>query len=535
MNRRTLLGAALALPAVAQAQPAWPARPVRLIVPYPPGGATDIIARLYAEHMSGTLGQPVVVENRPGASGNIGIDAVAKAAPDGYTIGAGTVSNFSINQYLYRNVPYDTERDLRPIALGWEFPNIAVVAPGKVQARTLAEFIAWARGKRGGVTYGSTGVGTTTHLSSAMMFSRLGIEAVHVPYRGAAQIQPALLSGDIDFAIDGVASYQALVEAGQMRALAVTSAERWPTVPEVPTMAEAGMPDFVVTVWGGFVAPAATPDAVVNRLSAAFKAVVDDPAGRDRFARVGARAIWTTPADAAARAARERPMWRETILHLRRAGGLTVSDRAAQGRLALVTGVSSGIGAAVAARLLRDGWRVVGVSRGAPALDDPGFGHRAADLSDPAGAAAVAEGLSPDAVVHAAGLLRTHPLGALDPGDGEAMWRLHVAAAERLADLLLPRMPDGGRMVLIGSRTASGAAGRSQYRRHQGGDAGARPVLGGGGGAARHHRERRRPGRHRHADAARPRPRGRATARAAHRPLHPAGGGGGAGRLPAVR
>jgi tripartite-type tricarboxylate transporter receptor subunit TctC len=318
MNRRTLLGtafgSALALPSIARAQGAtWPTRPVRLIVPYPPGGATDVIARLYAEHMSSTLGQPVVIENRPGASGNIGIDAVAKAAPDGYTIGAGTVSNFSINQYLYKSVPYDVEKDLRPIALGWEFPNIAVVAPGKVPAKTLPEFITWAKAKRGGITYGSTGVGTTTHLSSAMLFSRLGIEAVHVPYRGAAQIQPALLSGDIDFAIDGVASYQALVEAGQIRALGVTSAERWPTMPQVPTMTEGGIDNFVVTVWGGFVAPAATPDAVVEKLNAALKATVDDATQRDRFARVGAKPIWTTAADAAARAARERPMWRETI------------------------------------------------------------------------------------------------------------------------------------------------------------------------------------------------------------------------------
>ena len=321
MNRRLLLGSAFSsavLPSVLRAQGGnpggnWPVRPIRMIVPYPPGGATDVIARIYADHMGQTLGQPVVIENRPGASGNIGIDAVAKAAPDGYTVGAGTVSNFSINQYLYKSVPYDIERDLRPIALGWEFPNIAVVAPNKVPSKTLPEFIAWAKSRRGGITYGSTGVGTTTHLSSAMLFSRLGIEAVHVPYRGAAQIQPALLSGDIDFAIDGVASYQALVEAGQIRALAVTSAERWPTLLTIPTMAEAGINDFVVTVWGGFVAPASTPDAVVERLNAALKATVDDATQRERFARVGAKPVWTTAADATARAARERPMWRETI------------------------------------------------------------------------------------------------------------------------------------------------------------------------------------------------------------------------------
>ena len=318
IDRRTLLGATafagtLALPAISRAQGAWPQRPVRLVVPYPPGGATDVLARLYAEQMSRTLGQPVVIENRPGASGNIGIDAVAKASPDGYTIGAGTVSNFSINQFLYKNVPYDIERDLKPIALGWEFPNIAVVAPNKVPARTLAEFIAWAKAKPQGITYGSTGIGTTTHLSSALFFSRIGVEAVHVPYRGASQTIPALLNGDVDFALDGVASYLGLVEGGQMRALAVTSAERWPQLPEVPTMQQAGMEDFVVTVWGGFVAPAGVPDEVIAKLNAALKQVVDDPAQRDRFARVGAKPIWTTAQQASERAARERPMWQALV------------------------------------------------------------------------------------------------------------------------------------------------------------------------------------------------------------------------------
>ncbi|EFH12392.1 Bug family tripartite tricarboxylate transporter substrate binding protein [Teichococcus cervicalis] len=320
MQRRTLLrtaalGAAgsLALPGLARAQSRWPERPVRLIVPYPPGGATDVLGRLYAEQLSRSLGQPVVIENRPGASGNIGIDAVAKAAPDGYTIGAGTVSNFSINQYLYRNVPYDVERDLAPVALGWEFPNIAVVAPGKVPATSLAEFIAWAKAKPGGITYGSTGIGTTTHLSSALFFSRIGVEAVHVPYRGASQTIPALLNGDVDFAIDGVASYMGLVQGGQMRALAVTSAERWPALPEVPTMGQAGMADFVVTVWGGFVAPAGTPAEIIARINAALKQAVEDPAQQERFAKIGAKPVWTTPQQAAERAARERPMWRALV------------------------------------------------------------------------------------------------------------------------------------------------------------------------------------------------------------------------------
>ncbi|MFC3127407.1 Bug family tripartite tricarboxylate transporter substrate binding protein [Pseudoroseomonas globiformis] len=319
LNRRHMLAAlGLAAPAIiagrgASAQAAWPTRPVRMVVPYPPGGATDVIARLYAERIGQTLGQPVVIENRPGASGNIGVDAVAKSPADGYVIGTATVSNFSINQFLYTNVPYNTEKDLLPIALGWEFPNIAVVAPKQSKATTLQEFIEWARARKNGITFGSTGIGTTTHLSSAMLFSRLGIETIHVPYRGAAQIVPALLNGEIDFAMDGVASYQGLLDGGEIRALAVTTGERWPSLPDVPTMAESGLEDFVVTVWGGFIAPAGTPAPVVEKINAALRAVTEDKAQQERFMKVGARAVWSTPEDAAARAAAERPMWRKVI------------------------------------------------------------------------------------------------------------------------------------------------------------------------------------------------------------------------------
>ncbi|MCK8785517.1 tripartite tricarboxylate transporter substrate binding protein, partial [Roseomonas sp. NAR14] len=172
--RRALLAAPLlaALPprrgARAQAAAAYPDRPVRLIVPYPPGGSTDVLTRIMAERLRDRLGQPFVVENRPGAGGSIGIDAVAKAAPDGYTLGAATVGNFSINQYLYSRLPHDPERDFLPVALTWEMPNIAVVAKEKVPARTLAEFIAWAKAKPGGITFGSPGVGTSPHLSGAI-------------------------------------------------------------------------------------------------------------------------------------------------------------------------------------------------------------------------------------------------------------------------------------------------------------------------------------------------------------------------------
>jgi len=317
--RRTLLGTALALPlslplaAPALAQPAWPSRPVRVIVPWPPGGSTDVLARFLAEQMSQRLGQPFVIENRAGAGGNIGADAIAKSAPDGYTMGPVTVGGWSINQFLYARLPYDPERDILPISMHWELPNVLVVSAAHVPATTVQEFIAWARARPGGVSYGTPGVGTTPHLSGAMFTSRLNIEGVHVPFRGAAQTIPAMLSGDVNFALDNLASYVPVIQEGRMRALAVTSAERWPTLPNVPTMAEAGVPDFVVTSWCAMAFPAGVPRLIVERAAAVIREVSDTPLMQDRFLRAGARAIWSTPEEAAARAARERPMWREVV------------------------------------------------------------------------------------------------------------------------------------------------------------------------------------------------------------------------------
>jgi tripartite-type tricarboxylate transporter receptor subunit TctC len=328
IERRRLLGAALA-PAVlgmaaaplsgtalfrpALAQAAWPQRPIRLIVAYPPGGSTDVLSRLYAEKLGPILGQPCVVENRPGASGNIGADAVAKAAPDGYTLGTATASMLTINQFLFQTMPYNPETELLPIGLAWDTPNVAVVAPEKNQARTVAEFIAWAKQQPRGITYGSTGIGQTTHLSSALLFGRTGVQATHVPYRGAAQTVPALLAGDVDIVLDNLASNISLIQEGRMRGLAVTGAERWPTLPDIPTMAEAGIPDFVISVWGAFIAPVGTPAPIVQRVSAALRQVAEEEAMKRRFIQGGALAIWSSPEDAMKRATRDRPMWKQVV------------------------------------------------------------------------------------------------------------------------------------------------------------------------------------------------------------------------------
>jgi tripartite-type tricarboxylate transporter receptor subunit TctC len=314
-SRRILLAAGaglLAAPAV-HAQGAWPNRPVRVIVPWPPGGSTDVLVRLYAEQLSPILGQPFVVENRAGAGGNIGLDAVAKSAPDGYNLGIASVGHLCINPTLYARLAYDPLKDLMPVGIAWDLPNVAVVASEKNPAKTLAEFITWAKAKPNGITYGSPGVGTTPHLSGALFCARTGIEGTHVPFRGAAQTVPAILSGDVDFALDNLASYVPVITGGQMRGLAVTSAARWPTMPAIPTMAEAGLQNFVLTSWQGFVFPAGTPRPVIDRLNGALRQIVAQQEVKDRFLRVGAQAEWSTPEQMTERADRDRPAWQEAV------------------------------------------------------------------------------------------------------------------------------------------------------------------------------------------------------------------------------
>ena len=325
ISRRTLMqsaaaSAALGLtPALAQNAAGWPDHPIRMVIPYPAGGSTDVLFRIIAERLKDKLGQAVVVENKPGASGNIGIDQVAKGAPDGYTIGGATVGHFSINQFLIAKMPFDAEKDLVAPSLVYELPNVAVVAAQHVPAKTLQEFVAWAKARPNGISIGSPGPGTTPHLSGVLFAARTGVNAVHVPFRGAAQTIPAMLSGDVTFAVDNLASYISQIESGAMRALAVTSAQRWPTLPDVPTMAEAGVKDFIVTSWGAYVMAAGTPPAIVDKLSAVHKEIAADEALQKRFLAAGGRLLHSTPAEAKAFAAKETKMWQEVV----RLSGLT--------------------------------------------------------------------------------------------------------------------------------------------------------------------------------------------------------------------
>jgi tripartite-type tricarboxylate transporter receptor subunit TctC len=290
----------------------WPDHPVRIIVPYPAGGSTDVLSRILAERMKEMFGQPFVIENRPGAGGNIGIAAVTGSPPDGYTIGAATIGHFAINQYLYSKMPYDAERDMIPASLTWELPNVFVVATDHCPAKSVSEFVAWAK-QKGQVSFGSPGVGTSPHLSGVMFVKRTGIDAVHVPFRGAAQTIPAMLAGDVNFAIDNLASYVPAISSGKMRALAVTSAQRWPTMPDVPTMEEGGMKDFIVTSWAAFVLPAGTSRAIIDKLASAMKQIAADPEVRKRFLVGGARVLSSTPEEATAYAVKERAIWKDVV------------------------------------------------------------------------------------------------------------------------------------------------------------------------------------------------------------------------------
>lgn len=318
ISRRSLFHSAGALAATAfhpgtfAQSTNWPEAPVKIIVPFTAGGASDILTRALAEKLQARLGQNFLVDNRTGAGGNIGMQAVKSAPADGYTISSATIGTLSINQFLFSNLGYDPVKDFEYVSMIWQNCNVFVVSANH-PAKTVQEFLEWARKQSKGVSFGSAGVGTTPHLAGELFRVRNGLTAVHIPYRGAAQSMPALIAGDTDFAIDNIASYTPLIKAGKVRALAVTASERWPTMPEVPTMAEAGVRDFIFTSWGAFVVPKGTPAAIVNKLSSAIQAIAAEPAMQQRFLETGARSVSSSPQETAAFAERERVKWKEVV------------------------------------------------------------------------------------------------------------------------------------------------------------------------------------------------------------------------------
>jgi tripartite-type tricarboxylate transporter receptor subunit TctC len=263
--------------------------------------------------MQQRLRQNFVVETRSGAAGHIGAEALARATPDGYTIGTIGMPTALISPMLYRTLPFVPAKDFAWIGEMWEFPNVVVVPADHVPARTLGEFLAWAKTRPGGISFGSSGVGTTIHLCGAALLARAGIPGTHIPFRGAAQTIPAMLSGDVQLAVDNLASYVPIIREGKLRALATTGAKRWPTMPEVPTMAEAGVPDFVVTSWHIWAGPAGLPPPVIERLGTEIRLACADPTLRARAQEMGATLLGNGPAAVVARMDRELPFWAEMV------------------------------------------------------------------------------------------------------------------------------------------------------------------------------------------------------------------------------
>jgi tripartite-type tricarboxylate transporter receptor subunit TctC len=310
-RRRALAAtAALALPAVARAQP-WPARPVTMIVPFPPGGLADQIARPLAVAFQGSFGQPFVVENRPGAGGNIAADAVAKAVPDGHTLLVGSMGPLCVNEFLFPSMPYDTATAFAPISFLMGTPKVLIVNPQRPWA-SVAEVIAAARAAPGRLTSGSAGNGSSLHLGLALFNAQQGVDIQHVPYRGAAPALTDLVAGTLDMMFDNVPHALGQIRGGRVKALAVATERRLPQLPEVPTFAEAGVADFVVSAWFGLVAPARTPQPILQRLAEATAAALAGGVGRP-LADQGAIVHATSPEEFAAFIARERRRWGPVI------------------------------------------------------------------------------------------------------------------------------------------------------------------------------------------------------------------------------
>jgi tripartite-type tricarboxylate transporter receptor subunit TctC len=306
-----LLLAALMAPIWAWAQDGYPARPIRFILPFPPGGGTDILGRLLAERLAANLGQPVVIENRGGAGGNVGAEAAARSAPDGYTIVL-VAPSLAIGPTLYSKLNYDPVKDFAPISLVATVPNVMITHPS-VPAQTLQEFIAYARSRPGALNFGSGGAGTSNHLAGELFNLLTGTKLVHIPYKGVNLAMQDVLAGNVHLVFIGIPAAAPHIKAGKLRALALVAPERSAALPEVPTVAQAGVSNFDVTTWYGVLAPAGTPRAIVTRLNAELVKVVHSPDVRERLAATGTEPLTSTPEEFAAYIQREIAKWGDVI------------------------------------------------------------------------------------------------------------------------------------------------------------------------------------------------------------------------------
>ncbi len=295
MNRRNILLSSVALAAAMASSMAAADQPIRLVVPYAPGGPLDVTARILAERVRDTLGT-VIVENKPGAGGNIGVDAIAKSAPDGKTIGLAAVATHAINPWLFKKLPYDAAKDFSAITQMVRVPNVLVMNASKAEKlniRSVADLVAYAKSNPGALSYGSGGNGSAGHLAGETINQGMGIMTVHIPYRGASPAQLALLAGEVDFNIDNLAAASPNIKSGKLKALAVTTEQESALLPGVPPLSKT-LKGFAIDTWWGLVAPAGTPDDVIQKLNQAFTAALKDPATKERFATLMAEPVPTT-------------------------------------------------------------------------------------------------------------------------------------------------------------------------------------------------------------------------------------------------
>jgi tripartite-type tricarboxylate transporter receptor subunit TctC len=308
-------GLAAALPAIARAQSAdaWPSRPISYVVPFTPGGSTDVIGRLIAQKLAEALGQPVVVDNKPGAAGAVGASYVAKAKADGYTLFGGTISTHAINASLYKNLPYDPVKDFEPISLVAFLPNVLIVDPN-LGVRSVAELIALLRKDPAKRSFASSGAGTSTHLAGEMLGDMIGVKLTHIPYKGTPPAMLDVSSGQVTFMFDQITAALPLVQAGKLKLLAVTTARRMALAPELPTMAQAGVPGFEMASWQAVYAPKNLPPAISQRLAAEITRILQQPEVRDKLTnQLGMEVVAGSPAQLAALMQKEIPRWGELV------------------------------------------------------------------------------------------------------------------------------------------------------------------------------------------------------------------------------
>ena len=301
-----------ALAAPAAAQTGWPDRPVRMVVPFPAGSATDVVSRLMAQKLSTRLGQQFVVENRAGASGAIGVDMIAKAAPDGTTMGLITASTHALAPALGTKLPYDTVKDFKPIGMIVAAPYALVLYPG-IPVKSVADLVALAKSKPGTLNYGSAGLASLAHLAGALFGTRTGIELTHVPYRSSAQSSIDMITGRLDMQFATVAPTLANIREGKLRALATTGAKRMAVLADVPTMMESGVPDYDVSLWMAYTMPAGTPDEIVNKLNGEMRAILEDIETIEALRKQGFETDPGPPAAVAKRIQSETEKWRSLV------------------------------------------------------------------------------------------------------------------------------------------------------------------------------------------------------------------------------